>query len=54
MENNAINSEIAVDFTKIFEVFDTNADKCPVCGGEITPLGHCKMCENCYWSACEL
>jgi len=57
MENDVINIEITQDFTELYEILDINlrdADKCPVCGGEITPLGHCKMCETCYWSACEL
>jgi len=57
MENDVINNEITQDFTELYEILDINlrdADKCPVCGGDITPLGHCKMCETCYWSACEL
>lgn len=55
MENDVNTAENIPNFTEMYEVLDVEtADTCPVCGGEITPLGHCKMCENCYWSACEL
>jgi hypothetical protein len=55
MENDANVLEIAPNILEIRDFVDTStADKCPICGGDITPIGHCRMCENCYWSACEL
>lgn len=51
-------SQVIIEFpTKLVEnliVLENDPDKCPVCGHEVIHMGHCKMCEDCYWSACEL